>query len=255
VKARSGRADSPEDLSLEKRRLSRSGRQATGLASQQQNHHKSTSLRSKAISKQQVAMGEDQSPPPPNTFTTAIDVYQSTLDDALTIIDHIAARVTASTITGLGCGAAYATLKGFPVAKTSFSAALSCALISTSCFGMERVAYSVLKQTNAFANRMNLLSADGDDATTATDNERSIQSTQLDNIIQSASSPKLLYGSYALGGLLGGGVAGFLFQGKPFAGAIMLTPIMLMVGKMELSLEEYKSERLQQLLDENNAKK
>ena len=159
------------------------------------------------------------------------------LDDALAVLDHVAMRVTASTITGLGCGAAYSTLKGYPIFKTSVSTAVSFALVSTACFGMERVASIILKQSSA------IIYNDSDEV-------KRIESTG--SIIDSPINPKLIYGSHFLGGLMGGSVVGGLFQGKPLAGAFLLAPIMLGIGKIEVSLDEYKSERLQQLVDMDN---
>jgi hypothetical protein len=66
--------------------------------------------------------------------------------------------------------------------------------------------------------------------------------------IQLTTPPNVVYASHALGGCFGGGIAVFLFQGHPFAGAFLLTPLMLCAGKMELKLEEYKAERLRQLV-------
>ena len=71
------------------------------------------------------------------------------IDDGLATLDHLAARVTVSALTGLGCGAAYATYKGFPVPKTSMSAALSCALVSTACFSMERLAFGAITRSKS----------------------------------------------------------------------------------------------------------
>jgi hypothetical protein len=153
------------------------------------------------------------------------------IDDGLAILDHLAARVTASALTGLGCGAAYATYKGFPIPKTSLSASLSCALVSTACFSMERVAFGIITRV-----REQLNNEDDSDS----------------SAIKLATPPNIVYASHALGGCLGGGIAGFLFQGHPFAGAFLLTPLMLCAGKMELKLEEYKAERLRQFIKENN---
>ena len=158
------------------------------------------------------------------------------IDGVLTVIDHIAARVTASAAAGIGCGAAYATYKGFPIFKTSMSAALSCALVSTACFAMERVAHGVLTQSAMLIDEK--LPTDGD----------SSSSSNTPTII----NQPLHYGSHALGGLLGGSVVGFLFQGKPLAGALFLTPIMLGIGRIEVSLDEYRTERLQKLLDDHD---
>ena len=157
------------------------------------------------------------------------------IDDALVVLDHVAMRVTASTITGLGCGAAYSTLKGYPIFKTSISTAISFALVSTACFGMERVASTIIKQSSDIIYNDH------------SDEVKRIESTG--STIQSPINPKLIYGSHFLGGLMGGGVVGFLFQGKPLAGAFLLAPIMLGIGRIEVSLDEYKSERLQQLVN------
>lgn len=159
------------------------------------------------------------------------------LDDALAVIDHVAARVTASAAAGLGGGAAYATLRGHPLFKTSMNAALSCALVSTACFGMERVAHGALCQSALLWEGANVSKDAGEAASTEATN---------------AAHSSLVYASHALGGVCGGSVVGFLFQGKPLAGAFLLAPIMLGIGAAELSLEEYRTERVRQLLEEHN---
>mmetsp|Transcript_22382 Transcript_22382/g.36833 ORF Transcript_22382/g.36833 Transcript_22382/m.36833 type:complete len:161 (+) Transcript_22382:197-679(+) len=154
------------------------------------------------------------------------------MEDGLELIDHLAARVTASALAGLGCGAAYATFKGFPIPKTSLSASLSCALVSTACFSMERLAFGVI--------------------TRVSEQPRIDDNSESSAIKPATPSTNIVYASHALGGCLGGGIAGFLFQGHPFAGAFLLTPLMLCAGKMELKLEEYKAERLRQLVKGDN---
>lgn len=161
------------------------------------------------------------------------------IDDGLATLDHLAARVTVSALTGLGCGAAYATYKGFPIPKTSMSAALSCALVSTACFSMERLAFGAITRITPLL--------DGDD----NDDDNSVPSAPKLTSAATTSS-KAMYASHAVGGALGGGIAGYLFQGNPFAGAFLLTPLMLCAGKMELSLEEYKAKRLQCLIENDN---
>ena len=155
------------------------------------------------------------------------------LDDGLAVLDHLAARATASALAGLGCGAAFATYKGYPIPKTSLSASLSCALVSTACFSMERLAFGVITR-----------------ATEQLSNDDNSESSA----IKSTTNSNVLYASHALGGCFGGGIAGFLFQGHPFAGAFLLTPIMLCAGKLELKLEEYKAERLRQFLEDDNGR-
>ena len=160
------------------------------------------------------------------------------------VLDHIGNRVTASTLAGLGGGAAYASYKGFPIVKTSASTAFSFALVSTACFVMERVANSILQRSSILlydeykTADAGIIFHDGDIASSATSSP--------------SAHPKVHYASHALGGMFGGGVVGFLFQGKPIAGALLLTPIMLGIGKLELSIDEYRNERLRQLLVEDN---
>lgn len=158
------------------------------------------------------------------------------INDALASLDHVAARVTASTAAGVGCGAVFATYKGFPVFRTSASAAFSCALVSTACFGMERLAHGGISQSLRLLNKKPVPS------------ERDSSDTSFAK--QSAADQQLVYGSHALGGILGGGIVGFLFQRKPMAGALLLTPFMLGVGKVEHSMNEYRTIRLQQLIEE-----
>ena len=154
------------------------------------------------------------------------------------ILDRIGNRVTVSTMLGLLGGATYASYKGFPIAKTSASTAVSFALVSTACFVMERGANTIL-------HRSSTLLFDDDSADKVIDNNSHYGDAS------SAYFRNLLYGSHALGGMMGGCVVGFLFQGKPLAGALLLTPIMLGVGKIELSLDEYRRKRLRQLVEDD----
>jgi hypothetical protein len=164
---------------------------------------------------------------------TTASYINSTIDDVFRVLDHLAARVTASATVGLGCGAAYATYKGYPIPKTSLSAAVSCSLISTACFGVERIAYGILRRSDRFVTEIS--------GSNSADDTHSAQ--------QSMPSPNLLYGSHALGGFFGGGLVGVLYQGAPLRGSILFTPIMLGIGQLEISLEKYKAERIQQLKD------
>ncbi|KAL3768775.1 hypothetical protein ACHAWU_006876 [Discostella pseudostelligera] len=159
------------------------------------------------------------------------------------ILDHIGNRVTVATITGFFGGSAYASYKGFPIVKTSASTAVSFALVSTACFVMERGANAILHKSS-----MLLL----DDDNKAIDNNI-YHGDDISSSIPTLSTidPKLHYGSHALGGMMGGCVVGFLFQGKPLAGALLLTPIMLGIGKIELSLDEYRIKRLRQLVEDD----
>lgn len=178
------------------------------------------------------------------------------IDEALAQLDRIAIRVTASTLTGLGCGLAYSTYKGFPILKTSISTATSFALISTACFGMERVANIMLCQSSAILYNSNDDDSDFDEKriepNDTNDGRRQTASIQQQQLPQPTINPKIHYTSHTIGGLFGGSIVGFLFQGKPLAGAFLLTPIMLCIGKLEVKLDEYKVERLQQLIADSS---
>lgn len=145
---------------------------------------------------------------------TTSESTSSKIDDVFNVLDHLTARMTASAFTGMGFGAIFSTYKGLPMTKTSLSAAASCALISTACFGAERLAYGLIHQVT------------GEDSTT---------------------DSNILYGSHLLGGICGGAVVGYLYQRNPFRGMILFTPIMLGIGKLEITLDEYRASRIQQM--------
>ena len=179
------------------------------------------------------------------------------VDDALAVIDHLSSRVTASTLTGLGCGGIYSTYKGLPIFKTSMSTAVSFALVSTACLGMERVASIILCQSSAL-----LLNSSSNNNINDDDGKRIESKNHVDNNVDDTTTSiihqhnniiypyekKFHYQSHAIGGILGGGIVSYLYHGKPtFSGVMLLTPIMLCIGKIELVLDGYKNDRLQQL--------
>ncbi|KAL7472917.1 hypothetical protein ACHAXS_013295 [Conticribra weissflogii] len=163
------------------------------------------------------------------------------IDDALAVLGHISDRVSIAASIGLGFGATYGVYKGLPIPKMSISTGMSCALISTACFGMERLAHGVINQAlNITANGSKAISDDV------------VSDSHFDEEMKNGPNNTLVYGSHAMGGFLGGGVVGYLFQGKPFAGALVFTPLMLGIGLIEVSLENYRAQRLQELLEETN---
>jgi hypothetical protein len=172
------------------------------------------------------------------------------LDDAVAVLDHVASRVTACSMSGLCCGMAYSSYKGYPIFKTSISTSFSFALVSTACFVMERASHVALRRMLSSSSSM-------DDEKSIVEGGMMPSSNAAMTTRLSFSSPivdnaALHYGSHALGGLLGGGVVGFLFQGKPLAGAMLVTPMMLIVGKIEALLDEYRTERMGQLMAERD---
>mmetsp|Transcript_31065 Transcript_31065/g.64983 ORF Transcript_31065/g.64983 Transcript_31065/m.64983 type:complete len:180 (-) Transcript_31065:5-544(-) len=164
--------------------------------------------------------------------------YQNKIDDALAVLGHISDRVSIAATIGLGFGATYGVYKGLPIPKMSISAGMSCALISTACFTMERLAHGVINQASKVTTNDAAFSDD-------------VDSQPHDNKILKLNGPNNTHVcvSHALGGFLGGGVVGFLFQGRPFAGALVFTPLMLGIGQIEVSLKNYRAQRTQELLE------
>jgi hypothetical protein len=96
-----------------------------------------------------------------------------------------------------------------------------------------------------------MIEGGGMTTTTTSSRHRSFSSSSSSSSVV-VDDAALRYSSHALGGLFGGGVVGFLFQGKPLAGAVLFTPMMLIVGKIEGLLDEYRAERMGQLMSERN---
>ena len=132
-------------------------------------------------------------------------------------VDRVAARMSLATLSGLLGGAALATYKGSPLLKTSISMAVSCALVGTACFGFERLSNVALQQF-------------------------------VDTTKDEQPEQRVLYASHALGGMIGGGIAGALFQRRPIPGMMLCTPIMVCVAFAEEKFEEERQERLRQLM-------
>ena len=151
----------------------------------------------------------DEPPTPPSQSSMSI-----TTSSIMEEVDRTAARVAISAMAGLTLGASIAIFKGAPIGRTSMSVSASCALAGTACFGSERVANNAIR----------LLS-------------ENTEPTTRDFV------------SHGIGGVVGGGIAGGLFQGRVLSGSLLFTPIMLAVAFGELRANEYKRERLNQLLD------
>jgi hypothetical protein len=131
-------------------------------------------------------------------------------------VDHVANRVGLGTLTGFFCGAAYATVKGFPRRATALRAAASCAIVGTALFSTERIA------NIAFRNQIH-------------------------------DETRLTLTSYAFSGVFGGALNGYMYQKKPLRGMFYFVPVMLGIGMMELSWEKRKIARMQELQDQQNS--
>lgn len=101
--------------------------------------------------------------------------------------------------------------------------AASFALVGTACFGFERLSNVAIRQM----------------ATSS----------------QEDSNEQVFYASHALGGMIGGGIAGALFQHRPIPGMLLCTPVMVGVAYAELCFEKERQERLRQLLLNTNNEK
>lgn len=155
------------------------------------------------------------------------------MERALEVMDHLAARVTIAAAAAALAGSAHATFKNYPVARTSMSAAMSSAMAAAACFGMERLSHAAL------SGSAGLLLGGGEGG----------GAEESDDAPLMSRGAVMTYGSHALGGFLGGGVVGFLFQNRALSGALLFTPIMLGVGKVELDLQDYRERRMKELLE------
>jgi uncharacterized membrane protein len=143
-------------------------------------------------------------------------------------IDRVTHRVSSGAASGIFLGASFATLKGLPLPQTSLSMASSFALASTACFIPERIFY----QTSFyFVPR---------DNTIVVDSSEKKENTRL-------------FVSHGLAGVVGGGVTGGLFNGKPLSGVMLIMPLMLGVAYSEIQIQEYKRKRIKELQVMKNA--
>lgn len=133
----------------------------------------------------------------------------------------MASRVSISALVGLLSGGSLAILKGHPIGRTAISVAGSCALIGTACFGFERMAHVSIK------------AAVGEE-----------------NLASSMAPSRQLLLSHAIGGTLGGAMAGVLFQYRPIPGMLTFAPAMVVIGMGENKFQEMREERLREIRQE-----
>ena len=159
---------------------------------------------------EQTTAAADELPSRQSPMSTGTITAGSIMDE----VDRVAARVAISAMAGLTLGASIAIFKGAPIGRTAMSVSASCALAGTACFGTERVANTAIRRLS-----------EGTEPTTRD------------------------FASHGIGGVVGGGIAGGLFQGRVLSGSLLFAPIMLGVAYGELRADEYKRDRLNQLLD------
>eukprot|EP00538_Stauroneis_constricta_P014262 CAMPEP_0119562072 /NCGR_PEP_ID=MMETSP1352-20130426/19440_1 /TAXON_ID=265584 /ORGANISM="Stauroneis constricta, Strain CCMP1120" /LENGTH=125 /DNA_ID=CAMNT_0007610417 /DNA_START=51 /DNA_END=428 /DNA_ORIENTATION=+ len=124
------------------------------------------------------------------------------------------------TLAGLVGGGIGAVLSGYPKRATALKVAMSFGLVSTTLFGMERLAYVGLSQYGP----------------------------------EKMSENRLLRTSHAFSGVFGGAINMGLYQGRPLVGVVMFLPIMMGVSQIEIMVQEERRRRIQQLLDERQQK-
>ena len=139
------------------------------------------------------------------------------MDEVMAQVSRVSNRVTLAGVVGVFIGAAMATRKGLPVARTALAMGANWAMVGTSCFVPERLSNLALGQV------MN-------------DDDESIH--------------RRLYLSHAIGGAAGGGLVGSLFQFRVLPGVVAFTPLMLVAAHFEIKFEEARSERYAKLLQE-----
>jgi hypothetical protein len=145
------------------------------------------------------------------TGTTTGRGIMSAMDE----VKRVANRMTVALMSGLAGGATYAVLRGRPIGKSAIAVAANWAVISSTCFSVERVS-----------------------------------NVALGFVMNEEDYISRLYLSHAIGGAVGGSVLGFLFHGRVVPGFLLFTPAMVMVAFGEIAFEEARKVRLEKLLDE-----
>jgi hypothetical protein len=119
-------------------------------------------------------------------------------------LDYMGKRVVAATGLGGALGACLATYKGHAISMVVPNMARTWALSATACTFTQQLALGVLSSV--------------------------VPSSKND-------TPAILL-SHGVGGICGGSVLGYLYIRKPVRGIIFMTPIMLVIGMLELRLQE-----------------
>lgn len=123
-------------------------------------------------------------------------------------LDYMAARVSLACVIGGAAGTTSALYRGALVGRTALLSSLSCGMAATACFSFERLASAVL----------------------ASDEAPIVSKTT----------------THAIGGALGGALTGALYRKKPIQGALLLTPVLIVIGLGQELYDGLRQERLQQ---------
>lgn len=134
-------------------------------------------------------------------------------------LDHVSIRVGLGIINGVFWGSSYAILKGHhPFTRIAIPSGISCALISTACFGMERLVHIGYVLPRRYSQE-----------------------------IGSVWHPKKeRYVSHVLSGVMAGGLLGGIYKQRPLSGVLLFTPLMVGVAFVENSFEDWRQEKIQE---------
>jgi len=122
-------------------------------------------------------------------------------------VDYVAARTVIAALAGGISGASMATFRGHNPITLASRMAGTWAMAATACIGSQRL----------FCAAAQYLIQPVDE-----------------------KSDAMLVGTHTMGGIMGGGLLGYLYIRKPIRGMIFLTPVMLLVSLVEIRYEEQK---------------
>ena len=143
------------------------------------------------------------------------------MEKAYDELTHVSNRSTVAAVAGSVVGSSYAIFRGIPLRQTTIQSFVSSLMIGTACFGFERIVSVAIR------------GAGGEEPETRT--QRLI--------------------SHGVGGFLGGGTVGFLYQMRPIPGMLLFTPVMLGVAFGEEKYESMREERRLQIQTELDAER
>lgn len=145
-------------------------------------------------------------------------------------VDYVSARVKIFTGFGVLGGVGTALFKGHPMGRTVLLTAASCAMTSTALFTSERIATAAWRMQSVAPH----------------------SATMLDNSLrQTPPSPAVpdweeMLTTYAMGGVLGGSMLGYLYIRRPLHGVLFFVPLMLLVGTFDKLFQDLRQERIQE---------
>jgi uncharacterized membrane protein YoaK (UPF0700 family) len=147
--------------------------------------------------------------------------------------DYISVRVSASGILGAISGSLIALYRGHDsILRTSARTAISCSLVCTACFSFERLAYIGITQYIFDENEDYV---DGESLINK-HNNKTYNNANLQYYLK-------LY-THMMGGMLGGAYVGGLYTGRLLRGAIVFTPIMLLIAVTDEAINNNKARLL-----------